>query len=208
MVEFACKNCGQWVEVVEKKKGIFGKSRIEVERKLYNYLSGKGGKKGQKHDCPNKYDRPFPCKLCQQEIYISSTKKYENGKNMVLNYRTSMLKGGMQDEKHVCPYRLFSEFHRVQKAVYNPMRYCLWCASYWNEQELINCPNCWVRRCRDCGHETRPVAYPPGWTTSLYKKEWYDKIKDEMTYYNETVINYSCENCGTTKSHDYMRVYK
>lgn len=208
MAEFPCKNCGQWVEIVERKKGILGKTRVEVERKLINVLSGKGGPKKGVHDCPNKYDKPFPCKLCGQDIYISSKKKFESGKPMVCNFRTSMTKGGLQDEKHVCPYRLFSQFHKTgPPLVYNPMRYCIWCVSYWDETKYINCPNCWYEQCRKCGHKMDTLVKKPGWSTRKVKKFMYPKDSEPKTY-DEVVIDIPCQNCGSTENTDLMRVYK
>ena len=206
MAEFRCKNCNQWVELIQQRAGLFGKSKIRDIRTLINFLSGVGGKKGSKHDCPEKYNKPFPCQDCSQEIYISK-EKHESGRNKILNFRTDEKKGGLKDKDHICKKRLFSRFHRITKVVYNPQRYCSVCGTNWMETVFMNCPACWALECRDCGHQMLPKAEPIGLKLSKMKRSYYDK-EDKLIEYIETIREYPCDKCGSMKTKDYARWIK
>lgn len=211
MAEFPHKPCGQYVEFREVRKGVFGKSKIEVVKKLYNVLSGKGGKKGDPHDCPGKFDRPWECEGvdCHQMIYLSSTETFDNGKHKVINARDGP--GGKKGERHLCPNRLFSRFHRVKKPEYNPYRFCSYCGTEWYENVFSNCPGCSCLECRDCGFQMLPkigTSFPKAKITMI------DRILNIKTdepgvyrteKYQDPAISWPCPKCGTRTTKEWAR---
>ena len=210
MAEFPHKPCGQYVEFREVRKGIFGKSKIEVVKKLYNVISGKGGKKGDPHDCPGKFDRPWECEGvdCHQMIMLSSTQTYRSGKHKVINARDGP--GGKKGDPHVCPNRVGSIFHRIKITPYTPRRWCASCGTEWFENVFSNCPGCSCLECRKCGHQMLPkVKFPKMRQYEIQRtifviddketKEGHDEIR------KDTAIDWPCPECGDRDTKDWNR---
>lgn len=106
----------------------------------------------------------FPCKNkrqngpgnCDQMLYQSDKRKFASGKYMVLNAEDG--RGGKRDDPHVCPDRVGSKFHKVNKV--NMLEYrwhlqhmpCTHCGGIFNQEKMPLCPTCYKLECRKCGN--------------------------------------------------------
>lgn len=106
--------------------------------------------------------KEFPCQnkrqngpgLCDQMIYQSDTRKFISGKYMILNAVDG--RGGLRDDPHVCPDRVGSKFHKIEKV--NMLEYrwylqhypCITCGQLYNQEKCPVCPNCFKLICRKC----------------------------------------------------------
>ena len=109
--------------------------------------------------------KEFPCRnkrinspgLCDQKIYESKEKKHQSGKPMVLNAENG--RGGLRNDPHVCPDRVGSKYHKGDH-FFNKYEYklkqqyklCGECATKFNTEVFVLCPNCFKLECRECGN--------------------------------------------------------
>jgi hypothetical protein len=211
MSSFNCKNCKQSVEIVITRGGLFGKSKITERKMLVNVVTGRGGRKGEKHNCPEKFNKPWPCEGCGQEIYLSKETHEKTGRNKVKNFRTDLNKGGEKDQDHICPKRLFSRFHKVLKPIYNPMRWCAHCGTEWFENVFTNCPGCSCLECRRCGFQMLPKIPTSfkGCKQYLIPRilNHFNKEDGTMTEepYNDLAFDWPCPKCGSRDTKDWAR---
>jgi hypothetical protein len=106
----------------------------------------------QEFRCRNKDNQG---RQCDQRIYQSDIKKFRSGKGMVLNAENG--RGGFRNDPHVCPDRVGSNYHKGDH-FFNKFEYklkqqyktCPECATSFNSEVMVLCPNCFKLECRKC----------------------------------------------------------
>lgn len=92
-----------------------------------------------------------PKKGCGQEIF-----KDKDG--LVKNLKDDVTRGGLHNERHICPNRVGSQFHHFEPINmrsydwHEQHKTCVICALVFNSQRMPLCPHCFKLKCRSCGN--------------------------------------------------------
>ena len=141
------------------------------------------------------------CVQCGQLI------QYHEGLRLVVNMGPGP--GGDIGERHICPYRVGSQFHKykpVNLAEIDTVRYCPMCKTRWDSAITGFC-HCFIQECK-CGHRWRPEKGMPQQiriesgtrrfipdTGNLYKD--FKAGKGRFIETLDQVVYHQCPACGS-----------
>lgn len=108
----------------------------------------------------NEAVNPVKCYGCKKDIWFNPSRKSKSGKMIPQDYPPRMLNGPNDNQDHDCDAK-------YQKQ--DVMTSCL-CGSRYNRFAFGLCPNCFVKVCRQCGHERS------------WRNIWEDLTEIEKTY--------------------------
>ena len=101
------------------------------------------------------YNGSSDCNRCKQTIYWNDSCRNKRSKKKVPLQDPYIPASGISPRAHICKKRDVDANKKISINLYNynQMHYtCIECAQEYNKLVYPLCPNCWKKRCRNCGN--------------------------------------------------------